>query len=385
MKTRQSESTQNAEAPLGNGPTFGVARSRIVKLDAQIAVLELSLIAVRAERQNLQTCLDTYKYPILTLPIEITSEIFVHFLPPYHERPPATGLFSPRLLGQICRKWREIAFGTPQLWRAIELNPEKVSRTMALDLLTTWIARSKNCPLSISLQYSFPDEPDDEIDLIPFVETIIPHSERWEYIDFLLPLEALRPIPSDLPLLRSLTLGPSEHTEEPKDSLSLFGNAPNLKELTLIDSFAPSEIELPWSQFTSIFGHVLFETECAEILRHASALVEFRCDFVCLCDDGTTLVSVARLRCLQSLRLGDYYGDHGAWGHRRLVDALTTPALKHLEVSDSQLNASPVLNSLILRSHCTLASLRITQTTDSEVAYRATFPSIPTITVTHGL
>ncbi|KAJ7239853.1 hypothetical protein C8J57DRAFT_1245670 [Mycena rebaudengoi] len=76
---------------------------------------------------------------------------------------------------------------------------------MALDLLTTWVTRSKNCPLSISLQYSLPDELDDEIDLIPFVETIIPYSERWEYINVVLPIEALRLIGSDFPLLRSLT------------------------------------------------------------------------------------------------------------------------------------------------------------------------------------
>ncbi|KAJ7231014.1 hypothetical protein C8J57DRAFT_966010, partial [Mycena rebaudengoi] len=73
------------------------------------------------ERQDLQTCLDAYKYPILTLPTEITSGIFVHFLPPYPQCTPATGLSSPELPCQICRVWREIALGTPQLWRAIEL------------------------------------------------------------------------------------------------------------------------------------------------------------------------------------------------------------------------------------------------------------------------
>ncbi|KAJ7280906.1 hypothetical protein C8J57DRAFT_962701, partial [Mycena rebaudengoi] len=216
----------------------------------------------------------------LTLPIKITSEIFVHFLPSYPERPPATGPLSPRLLGQICWKWREIAFGTPQLWRAIELRPRKASRTMALNLLTTLVARSKNCSLSISLHYARANELDDEIDLIPFVETIIPHSERWEYIDFVLPIEALRSIGSDFPLLRSLTVGPSEHTEDPGASMSLFGNAPDLKVVTLIHSFVVSVIELPWSQFTSISAFILFDTECAEILRHASALVEFHCDYV---------------------------------------------------------------------------------------------------------
>ncbi|KAJ7641164.1 hypothetical protein FB45DRAFT_712335, partial [Roridomyces roridus] len=57
--------------------------------------------------------------PVLTLPNEITSEIFVHFLPPYPVCPPMTGLDSPTSLTHICRQWREIALATPKLWRAI--------------------------------------------------------------------------------------------------------------------------------------------------------------------------------------------------------------------------------------------------------------------------
>ncbi|KAJ7280683.1 hypothetical protein C8J57DRAFT_1711726 [Mycena rebaudengoi] len=69
-------------------------QERMTDLDAQILALEQAPDAVRLERPDLQTRLDVYKYPILTLPTEITSEIFVHFLPPYPERPPAIGLHS---------------------------------------------------------------------------------------------------------------------------------------------------------------------------------------------------------------------------------------------------------------------------------------------------
>ncbi|KAJ7246231.1 hypothetical protein C8J57DRAFT_1140777, partial [Mycena rebaudengoi] len=96
-------------------------RSRISELDARILALQESLDAVRGERENLQSRLDDYKYPVLTLPVEIMSEIFVHFLPIYPLRPPLAGLFSPALLGQICRNWREIALEIPCLWRAIEI------------------------------------------------------------------------------------------------------------------------------------------------------------------------------------------------------------------------------------------------------------------------
>ncbi|KAJ6560151.1 hypothetical protein B0H19DRAFT_945240, partial [Mycena capillaripes] len=66
-----------------------------------------------------QERLNSFKYPVLTLPAEIISEIFVHFLPIYPSCPPLTGFLSPTLLTQICRKWRHIALTTPALWRAI--------------------------------------------------------------------------------------------------------------------------------------------------------------------------------------------------------------------------------------------------------------------------
>ncbi|KAJ7187330.1 hypothetical protein C8R46DRAFT_1059491 [Mycena filopes] len=62
---------------------------------------------------------DPIPYPVLTLPNEIVSEIFIRVLPPYPECPPWKGSLSPSLLTQICRKWREIALSTPELWRAM--------------------------------------------------------------------------------------------------------------------------------------------------------------------------------------------------------------------------------------------------------------------------
>ncbi|KAJ7281022.1 hypothetical protein C8J57DRAFT_1057856, partial [Mycena rebaudengoi] len=102
---------------------------RLPDLDARILELEKALAAARLEWRNLQTRIDAYKYPILTLPIEITSKIFVHFLPPapYPERTPAIGLSSPHILGHICRTWREIALSTPRLWQAVKLHHGDVS------------------------------------------------------------------------------------------------------------------------------------------------------------------------------------------------------------------------------------------------------------------
>ncbi|KAJ7029406.1 hypothetical protein C8F04DRAFT_875506, partial [Mycena alexandri] len=51
--------------------------------------------------------------PILTIPLEILAEIFVHCLP---ERTTPDPKHAPQLLCQICRQFREVAMSTPRLW-----------------------------------------------------------------------------------------------------------------------------------------------------------------------------------------------------------------------------------------------------------------------------
>ncbi|KAJ7113079.1 hypothetical protein C8R44DRAFT_631482, partial [Mycena epipterygia] len=134
------------------GAALATARAHISDLDSKIAAFELVLEALRDERNIFQKQLDAYTYPVDTLPNEIISEIFVNFIPPYPNAPPMGGIFSPVVLGQICRRWREIAFSTPSLWRAIKIDFEQATALdEQADLLETWLLRSKDCPLSISL------------------------------------------------------------------------------------------------------------------------------------------------------------------------------------------------------------------------------------------
>ncbi|KAJ7483364.1 hypothetical protein FB451DRAFT_1555353 [Mycena latifolia] len=85
-------------------------RARISYVVAYIAELERSLRSLQQERNLIQRRLDAYTYPVLTLPNEIMSEIFVHFLPVYPKRTPANdrtfvpnraGLPSDRYLGAL--------------------------------------------------------------------------------------------------------------------------------------------------------------------------------------------------------------------------------------------------------------------------------------------
>jgi hypothetical protein len=95
-------------------------RARLAEVDASIAELKLRLKVLEDIRLLNQRRLDGVVYPVLTLPPEITSEIFLQCLPlvpdlskTTKEAPKSSD--APLLLLQICQMWRSIAFMTPPL------------------------------------------------------------------------------------------------------------------------------------------------------------------------------------------------------------------------------------------------------------------------------
>ncbi|KAF8175470.1 hypothetical protein K438DRAFT_1608588, partial [Mycena galopus ATCC 62051] len=67
----------------------------------------------RGVERNFEEELDSIVYPVLSLPPEITSHIFIQSLPEDTRPSPRS---APLLLVQICRSWRVIAIATPDLW-----------------------------------------------------------------------------------------------------------------------------------------------------------------------------------------------------------------------------------------------------------------------------
>ncbi|KAF7367572.1 F-box domain-containing protein [Mycena sanguinolenta] len=155
-------------------------RARLANLDTDILVLERSLSALRSQRDRVQERLDSYIYPVLTLPNEIIAEIFVHYIPIYPLCPPAQGFDSPTLLTQICRKWRDIALATPALWRAIFLPDPNIPPTEQGALSDAWLSRSRVYPISLQLNTSFVNLEGKLRAEIP--TAIVPYRARLEYL-----------------------------------------------------------------------------------------------------------------------------------------------------------------------------------------------------------
>ncbi|KAJ7098690.1 hypothetical protein B0H15DRAFT_771928, partial [Mycena belliarum] len=90
-------------------------RSIVAHTTAEIHRYQSLLRPLEEKRHNAQLELDSLVYPVLTLPPEITSGIFIHCL----DRGPNNSMEcreAPMLLLHVCRAWRDVAVSTPALW-----------------------------------------------------------------------------------------------------------------------------------------------------------------------------------------------------------------------------------------------------------------------------
>ncbi|KAJ7510916.1 hypothetical protein B0H11DRAFT_1956564 [Mycena galericulata] len=308
-------------------------RARISEIDVEIDALRRSIDALRLERLKCHRELACFKYPVLTLPAEIISEIFTHFLPAYPERSQLVGPLSPSFLGRICRRWREVALSTPGLWKApqLNLNTPRLYENQ-LRLLELWLQRSGGCPLSLDLVHSADDSP------ASFVQLILPYDE-------------LHRITGPMPLMRTAVLGPNMYRDliDPGvPPVMICAEAPNLREVVLSRNFNPFFTALPWSQIT-VLTATLYEHEAAAILRDSAAL-----EVCCFTMYGTVKLRLSTLPIpsllnLRSLNLLSPVDDPSPRSMRWLLSALNLPALESVAIFELFLGADPIATLSALR------------------------------------
>ncbi|KAK7036064.1 F-box domain-containing protein [Favolaschia claudopus] len=331
-------------------------RRRISDIESHISELQRTVAALEDEKAVLCDRLNAYKYPVLTLPNEITSEIFLHFIPPYPECSPLVGPYSPMQLMRICRKWRAVALATPSLWRTIGFtyidSPLLHPADKGLDgLIGAWIERSGSCPLSVNISHSWPL-------LRPAhaaraISAVIPSYARWEHLQLCLDGESLPEIQGSMPQLRSIDLDVST---VPDSMLFRLCDMPQLRTASLSHP-AALRVALPWSQLTTLKLLQIPPPYCPRILRQTVCLVH--CDLLFANDKGTIYTGPdINLPHLQSLSLKPFY----AMFVRGFHSALVVPALRQLEIPERFLGENPPdsLRSFISKSACKLTQLRIT-------------------------
>ncbi|KAJ7239211.1 hypothetical protein B0H12DRAFT_1221952 [Mycena haematopus] len=337
---------------------------------ARLLEIECSISALRTEQTLLQERLDAYKYPILTLPNELTSEIFIHFLPIYPAPPPFTGLASPTCLTLICRQWRELALATPELWRAIQFEYYYIRDERNHHIFDAWIRRSGSCLLSIDIGCYDSEVLDKSIANSSLAVT----TTRWEHLKLAVPLSSLPKIGGSMPMLRSLDLATSSNNSD----AFTFHEVPQLRTVVLVGRVI-YKITLPWIHLTCLTLRPGRINRCAQILAQTLNLVE--CDLIIddtPLEDEPTLDGVTiALPSLESLVLSTKVSSRivvAGFIHRFVV-----PALCRLELEEVFLGAEPIpaLELFISKSRCRLQAVCIGRAMKKPKLYRLALPSIP--------
>ncbi|KAJ6561533.1 hypothetical protein DFH09DRAFT_1479957 [Mycena vulgaris] len=123
-------------------------------------------------------------YPVLTLPPEITSEIFLHCLPATRSLDSVDTSAAPLLLMQVCSAWRQIAVSMPTLWMSLDINAQLIWVHFS-EIFDIWLGRARQSPLSVKIVG--PLSKIDDFDR--FLETFQRHSGGMRSLDLDMTLE----------------------------------------------------------------------------------------------------------------------------------------------------------------------------------------------------
>ncbi|KAJ7866342.1 hypothetical protein B0H13DRAFT_2561468 [Mycena leptocephala] len=338
-------------------------RARVADLEAQISHLEHSLSALREEKNLAQERLDSYKYPVLTFPSVIVSEIFIHFLPGYPLLPLLTGFLSPTLLTHICCRWREIALGTPTLWSAITSSyNDGIPLKQKAHLFDLWLKRSRFCLLSLQIGGG--------MGIDEFLAVVVPHRARWEHLELEdTSLACLPIIDGPMPLLQHLNLS-LYHSFTDAPEVFAFRDAPLLRTVILSPD-AASSIILPWAQLTSLTLFNVYPCECVPILQKTTNLVHCKLEVSFDSDNDEPGLDIT-LPYLESLSIDQY-------AVTDFLEKFIVPALRSLKIPEDFIEPDPIqsLTGFISKSGCKLEEVHITgERSLPQDSYCKAFPSI---------
>ena len=291
----------------------------------QIKQLEEELTTLKAKHDSLATAINTVHDPFIhKLPPEIGSHIFHLSLPASPPEitscnfRPASAALSNRAyekailkswgdrnsvildLGAVCRKWRQLAWATPDLWDTVYLviGPS-MRRSLAQllpGLLSEWLGRSGGLPLSIFFHHSrltmlgdeFSDAESDESESTNDVLEVATglaigilnsHAGRWCNLHLNASADILGRFSSSIQpkwlLGLELTSDPSVGTLQPKFMVKSVLNPTHLQLI----NFPLASIDIRRDNVTHATLCLNYFEEGLDFLRRAPSLEYYRVSF----------------------------------------------------------------------------------------------------------
>ncbi|KAF7332456.1 F-box domain-containing protein [Mycena kentingensis (nom. inval.)] len=305
--------------------------SFIDETEPRLAETENEVARLEAELRPLQVHLDALVYPVLTLPPEITSEIFLCLVD--EDRAAAAVAHpanAPLLLLRVCRAWRDIALQTPRLWRVFKLAVSSLDAHRRLprlaELMDAWFTRARSCGLFVQLW-------DEGKHLLPSAsfDVLRKHAENILELDItgFFVQKQVPDAPFDFSRLRVL-----EFTPDSAGEVGIFSAAPQLRSVSL-NAVPLDSLGLPWTQLSRFSAEQYSTINCFEALcrlEHADI-----CEFQILSEAGEDDIDDLLPTNLVLPNLIDLALQHprsflGVFTSLSLLDRIETPSLKSCEI-----------------------------------------------------
>ncbi|KAF8182149.1 hypothetical protein K438DRAFT_1162483 [Mycena galopus ATCC 62051] len=348
-------------------------RRRLAELDEQIAEHRRVLHELEETRIAVERELFASPFPVLSLPAEVTAEIFIRCLPPFanlgwSRRIDEYENAAPVSLMRVCHAWRDIAIATSTLWSVLDVPFDIISASFASkqgcgeDFIDRWLARAGQRPLSFVFRAITGWEPGED-DIEPFPprmrDLIHCYSHRLQYLELYTIAPHIHHLGLDsteFPVLERVSLNcdapaGDRFWDGQATVVNIFSHAPQFHELLrhprpTDDTIFRANIwvALPWSQLTKYDGPI----QNLVLFTEASSLTEVTCYLEYLEDDTTPVTHSG----LKSLTVKDWGPGLG------LLQYLTLPALKYLDVIAARASGN-ALEPFLNRSSPPLVSLCI--------------------------
>ncbi|KAJ7772176.1 hypothetical protein B0H16DRAFT_1451257 [Mycena metata] len=290
-------------------------------------------------------------YPILTLPPEVTSEIFLHCLATNAAHAP-TPTHAPLLLLQICTAWRSLALSIPALWTHLDVMV-RYSRLRRAEnrarYISEWTRRAAAVPLSLGFYET--GRMSMSVAALQTGALVEEYAPRCISVSILASLYTLSALPDlgSLPLLQTLSV---EYfpLRQGSGTVRAFSDSPALRELSLGRYTSPTIFVLPWHQLTVFTGDTMSIEESLFILRSCPGLTA--CTFLDLIPGKTGRERLTHT-AIQNFSLIN--------GSASVLAYLDVPALRNLTLTRStDLRDAHVVRDFLARCAPSLAQLHYT-------------------------
>ncbi|PPQ95619.1 hypothetical protein CVT26_008648 [Gymnopilus dilepis] len=320
-----------------------------------------------------------------TLPVEIISIVFIFYV--HHEKKRS---HSPLILGRICRRWRQVAWSTPDLWTALAISTERATLPTHIQLAEEWLSRAGTLPLSIS--YTSDDCYDTAFGwVVPEVykqmfEVLGRYSNRWRSLSLSLPsalLEVLGTLSRPSPMLHYLSV---DAFWEDYDHFRI----PNFPRIPTFSKSSPKvvdiscfKIALDWTAVTELRIELVDIAEVLFILQTASNLRE--CKLEQVSDHWSTPTEYDLIVCPILKDLSITFADRQS--PVQFCDAISLPALTRLSYrsfDDWDLDFSmDDLLTFLTQSSCPLKKLIINEADFERGSLISVAPLLSSLTELH--